>query len=190
MSKLSEAKILGGIGALLTLLGGFLLPGLGAILGLILIFIAVKYISEECKDKSIFDHYLMHFIYSVIAIIAVVMIFFISIGGFNLTFFTLIESMNFTDFNSVWNFFKPYLVWWISALIIGWIFIIISGMYLKKSYYSIADKTKVNLFRTTGLIYFIGAITLIIAIGIFIILIAKILEIIAYFHLPEKIPSK
>ena len=57
MSKLSEAKILGGIGALLMLLGGFIIPGLGGIIGLILIFIAVKYISEECKDKSIFDNY-------------------------------------------------------------------------------------------------------------------------------------
>ena len=36
MSKLSEAKILGGIGALLMLFGGFLLPGIGAIIGLII----------------------------------------------------------------------------------------------------------------------------------------------------------
>jgi uncharacterized membrane protein len=188
MSKLSEAKILGGIGALLMLFGGFILPGLGAIVGLILIFIAVKYVSEECKDKSIFDNYLMHFVYTVIAIVAVVVIFFASIGGF--TFFTVLESMDFTDFNSVWTFFEPYIMWWILALLIGWVFLIISSIYLKKSYYSIAKKTKVNSFRTTGLLYFIGAITLIIAVGIIIILIAKILEIIAYFHLPEKVPSK
>ena len=62
-------------------------------------------------------------------------------------------------------------------------------MYLRKSYNSIAKHTKVHLFRTTGLIYFIGAITLIIAIGIIIILVAKILEIVAYFSLPEKLPS-
>jgi len=188
MSKLSEAKILGGIGALLMLLGGFILPGLGAIIGLILLFIAVSYVSEECKDKKIFDNYLLHFVYTIIAIVAVVVIFFISIGGF--TFFTLLEEIDFTDFNSVWSFFEPYIKWWISALIIGWVFLIISSIYLKKSYYSIADQTKVNLFRTTGLIYFIGAITLIVGIGFIIIFIAKILEIIAYFNLPEKLSSK
>ena len=190
MSKLSEAKILGGIGALLMLLGGFFLPGIGAIIGLILLFIAVKYISEEIKDKSIFDNYLLHFIYTVIAIVAVVAIFFFSIGGFTFSFFTALESMEFTDFSSVWSFFAPYIIWWVFALIVGWILLIISSMYLKKSYYSIADQTKVKLFRTTGLIYFIGAITLIIGIGFFILIIAKILEIFAFLNLPEKIPSK
>ncbi len=187
MSKLSEAKILGGIGALLMLFGGLLLPGLGALVGLIMIFIAVKYISNECRDTSIFDNYLLNFIYTIVAIFAVVAIFLFSIGGF--TFFTLVESMDFTDYNSVWSFFEPYIKWWILALVVGWIFMIISAFYLKKSYYTIADKTKVNLFRTTGLFYFIGAITLIFVIGIFIILIAKVLEIIAYFKLPEKIPK-
>lgn len=188
MSKLSEAKILGGIGALLMLLGGFAVPGLGGIIGLILIFIAVKYISEECKDKSIFDYYLFQFIYKIIAIVAVFVIFFISVGGF--TFFTALESIDFTDFNTVWNFFEPYLIWWIIAILVGWVFLIISSIYLKKCYYSIADHTKVKLFRTTGLIYLIGAITLIIGIGFIIIFIAQILEIIVYLRLPAKLPSK
>ena len=188
MSKLSEAKILGGIGALLMLLGGLAVPGLGGIIGLILIFIAVKYVSEECKDKSIFDNYLLQFIYKIIAIVAVFVIFIISVGGF--TFFTVIESIDFTDFNTVWNFFEPYIIWWILAIVIGWVFLIISSWYLKKSYYSIADHTKVKLFRTTGLVYFIGAITLIIFVGFIIIFIAQIMEIIAYLRLPEKLPSK
>jgi len=189
MGKLSEAKILGGIGALLMLLGGFILPGIGAIIGLILLFIAVKYITKETKDQSIFDNYLMHFICSIIAIVAVVVIFFLSIGGFSLTFFKALESMQFTDFNSVWNFFAPYIIWWIVALLIGWIFLTISALYLRKCYNSIADHTKINTFKTTGLIYFIGAITSIIGIGFIILLVAKIFEIVAYFSLPEKLQS-
>ena len=188
MGKLSEAKILGGIGSLLMLLGGIFLPGIGMILGLILVFIAVSYISKECKDKSIFDNYLLQFIYKIIAVVAVVIIFFISIGG--LTFFSVLESMEFTDFNSVISFFGPYLLWWVIALIIGWAFLIISSWYLKKSYTSIADYTKVDLFRTTGLLYFIGSLSLIVVIGIFIILVAMILEIVSYFKLPDKLPKK
>jgi len=188
MSKLSEAKILGGIGALLMLFGGFLLPGIGAIIGLILLFIAVKYISNECKDKSIFDNYLLHFIYIIVSIVSIVIIFFISIGS--LTWFSVVESMDFTDFNSVMDFFAPYIAWWVLALVIGWIFFIFSALYLKKSYNTIAEKTNVRMFRTTGLVNFIGAITLIVAIGILILLVARILEIVAYFQLPDKLPSK
>ena len=190
MSRLSEAKILGGIGALLMLLGGFFLPGLGMILGLILVFIAVKYIAEETKDKSIFDNYLFSFIYSIIAIVAVVVIFFYSIGGFEFTFFKAIENADINDFSSFLDFFGPYLIWWAVALIVGYIFIVISSWYYKKCYYSIAEHTNVHLFRTTGLIYFIGAITMIIGIGLLIIMVAKILEIIAFFKLPGKLPAK
>ena len=188
MSKLSEAKILGGIGALLMLFGGFLLPGLGAIIGLILLFIAVKYISNECKDSSIFDHYLLSFIYIIVAIVAVVSIFLLSIGS--ITFFSVVESMDFTDFNSVMDFFAPYIIWWILALIIGWVFFIFSALYLKKCYYTIAEKTNVHMFRTAGLVNLIGAVTLIIAIGILILLVARILEFVAYFQLPDKLPAK
>ena len=189
MSKLSEAKILGGIGAVLTLIGGFLIPGFGAIVGLILLFIAVKYISRETKDDSIFDNYLMHFITSIIAIVAMGLIFFISIGGFSFTFFKALESIEFTDVGSVWAFFSPYIFLWLIAIIIGWVFLIVSAMYLRKSYNSIAKHTKVHMFETTGLIYFIGAITMIVGIGFLIIMVAKILEIIAYLKLPETLPS-
>ena len=78
MTKLGEAKILGGIGALLSLL--VLIPTIGfiiGIVGLVLIFIAVKYIAEEAKNNSIFQNYLMNFILQIIAIVAVILITFI-----------------------------------------------------------------------------------------------------------------
>ena len=186
MTKLSEAKVLGILGLIIMLLGG-VFAGIGTIIGLVLVFIAIKYISRETKDKTIFDNYLMHFIFVVLAVVAVVVIFFASIGGFSLTFFEALEGMEFNSFEAVWSFFSPYIVWWVIALIIGYIFIVISALYLKKSYYSIAEKTNVHLFRTTGFVYFIGAVTLIFVVGIFVIIIAKILEIIAFAFLPEKL---
>jgi uncharacterized membrane protein len=75
------------------------------------------------------------------------------------------------------------------ALIVAWILLILGTLYLRKSYNSIAEHTKVDLFKTTGLVYFIGALTLIVIIGIFIIIVAKILEIVAYFSLPENLPA-
>ncbi len=187
MTKVHDAKLIGGIGALLMLLGGAVIPGIGAIIGLVLLFVAVKYIAEDTKNESIFDNYLMHFICTIIAVVSIFIIFFASIGSF--TFFTAMQKINFQDPQQVWNFFSPYIVWWGIGLIIGWIFFVISAFYLKKSYNSIAEHTKQNLFKTTGTIYFIGAITLIVIVGVLIILIAKIIEIVAYFSLPDQIPN-
>jgi uncharacterized membrane protein len=56
MSKIGQAKILGGVGALLSLLT--IIPTVGFLLGLvglIFIFIAVKYIADETKNHSIFQ---------------------------------------------------------------------------------------------------------------------------------------
>jgi len=186
MSKLSEAKILGGIGAILMLIGGSFV-GIGAIIGLVLIFVAVKYIANETKDNSIFDNYLMHFIFSIIAIVAFVAIFLASIGG--LTFFSAFEELNPSDPAAVWEFIQPYIIWWVIGGLIGWIFLIISAIYLRKSYNSITEHTKVGLFKTTGTVYLIGAVSAIILIGFLIIIVAKIIEIVAYFTIPEAIPS-
>jgi len=187
MTKIHDAKLIGGIGAILMLLGGAAVPALGAIIGLVLLFIAVKYIAQDTKNDSIFDNYLMHFICTIIAIVAIFVIFFASIGGF--TFFTAMQKVNFQDPQAVWDFFKPYIAWWVLGLVIGWIFFVVGAFYLRKSYNSIAEHTKQNLFKTTGTIYFIGAITLIAIVGILIILIAKIIEIVAYFSLPDQLPG-
>ena len=58
MGKLRDAKILGGIGAILLLLS--FIPFV-SIIGIVLMFIAVKYISDETKDKDIFKNYLYSF---------------------------------------------------------------------------------------------------------------------------------
>jgi uncharacterized membrane protein len=191
MTKLSEAKILGGIGAILSLLT--VIPTIGFIVGLIglvLIFIAVKYLADETKDHNIFQNYLMNFILQIIAgvaVIAIMLIVFGLSGGFS--WITAVQQQNITDFSSFWNWFGGFIGGCVVALIIAWVLLILGALYLRKSYDSIAAHTKVDLFKTTGLVYFIGAITIIIVIGIFIILVAKILEIVSYFSLPENLPA-
>ena len=71
---------------------------------------------------------------------------------------------------------------------IAWILSIIGAIYLRKSYRAIAKHTGVHIFETTGTVYFIGAITTIILIGFLILFIGRIMEIIAYFSLPDKLP--
>ncbi len=191
MAKLGQAKILGGIGALLSLL--VFVPTVGAIIGLvglILVFIAVKYISEETKDHAIFHNYLMNFIFDIIAIGAVIGIMIASFGlAGGMSWVNAIQGQNFNDFNSFWASFSTIFLGCALALVVAWVMLIIGALYLRKSYNSIAEHTKVDLFKTTGLVNFIGAATLIIIIGAFIIIIARILEIVSYFSLPENLPQ-
>ena len=192
MSKLSEAKIYGGIGAILMLVGTFI-PTAGLVvdlIGLILVFIAVKYIADIAKDEEIFKNYLFHFIFSIIALVAVMAIMLVAfgaIGGWE--FITTIQSAEITDFTSFMNYFSGLIVGCVVALFIGWILLVLGAVYLRRSYDRIAAATKVDLFKTTGLVYFIGAILLIVVVGALIILIAKILEVIAFFSLPEELPK-
>ena len=193
MSRLHDAKIFGGIGAILVLIGGFI-PTIGPVLsviGLVLVFIAVKYISDEAQDHLVFKNFLIHFICSIIAIVAVGAIILGTIGAIGgLSFFTEMENEEITDFESFWDYFEPFIGGVVIALVVGWILLVIGAMYLRKSYNSIANHTHVSLFKTTGTLYFIGAITLIVVVGAFILFIGKILEIASFFSLPDDLPVK
>jgi len=192
MAELSNAKVFGGIGAILMLVGAFI-PNAGpivSIVGLVLVFIAVKTISELTKDNEIFRNYLMNFIFSIISIVAIFIIMLVAfgtVGGFS--WITSLETAEITDFESFWTYFGSIIGACVLALIVGWILSVIAAIYLRKSYNSIAEHTKVNLFKTTGTVYFIGAITTIVVIGFLILFIARIIEIIAYFSLPDKLPT-
>jgi len=192
MGDLGNAKIFGGVGALLSLIGTFI-PYVGpiiSIVGLIFVFIAVKSISEFVKDHDIFSNYLYSFIMSIISIVAIFVIIFIGfgmVGGFS--WITSLQDINITDFSTFWDSFGGIIGYTLLALFVGWILAIIAAIFLRRSYNSIAKHTKVKLFRTTGTLYFFGAITTIIVIGFLILFIASIIEIIAYFSLPDKLPS-
>ena len=189
MGNMGQAKILGGIGTLLMLIGAFI-PVVGMILpivGLVLVIIAIKYIADETKDHSIFQNYLLFFILNIIASVAVLVIIFVTIGGFS--YFSVLQSGGVTDPTAFWANLGTLMLGCVLALIIGWILLILGTIYLRKSFNSIAKHTNIDLFRTTGTVYFIGAITVIILVGYLIILIAQIIQIIAFFSLPEKLPA-
>jgi uncharacterized membrane protein len=160
------------------------------IIGLILVFIAVKYIADVAKNEEIFKNYLLNFIFSIIAIIAAIAIMLMAFGAMGgWAFITSLQSAQITDFNSFMSYFSGLIAGCVVALFVGWILLVLGAVYYRRSYNLIADATKVDLFRTTGFVYFIGAILLIIVVGAIILLIAKILEIIAYFSLPETLPK-
>ena len=195
MGSLQNAKIFGGIGALLMLLG--IIPqtfGILGLIGFIMVFIAVKMIADEAKDKEIFNSYLYAFILGIIAIVAVLAILlmtFTSVGG--IEFFMDLQDLainNPSDPMVIFDTLAPVLTGAIAALVIGWIIFIVSSIYIRKSFTKISEVTNVKWFGTTGLLFLIGAFTLIILIGFLILIIAVILEIVAFFSLPDQLPAK
>jgi uncharacterized membrane protein len=196
MGSLQNAKILGGIGALLVLIGFFITSSFGilSLIGFILTFIAVKMIADEAKEKDIFNNFLYFFIFSIVAIIAagvIIVITFASAGGFE--FIMDLQNMalsNPTDPMIIWDTIAPAVAGFLAAVLIGWIILIISVFFLRKSFTKISEVTKVKWFGTTALLYLIGAFTMIILIGFLIIIIAMILEIVAFFSLPDQLPAK
>jgi len=165
MSKLGDAKTLGGIGAIL-----LLIPGI-SIVGYILILIATKYVSDELSDKSIFDNML----YAVIA----------GIAGVAAAAFIIFTGAAF----SALTFTASAIAGLVVGLAIAWIALIISSIFIRRSYNTMATRLNVGTFRTAGTLYFIGAILVIILVGLVVLLVADIIQIIAFFGIPESVPG-
>ena len=185
--SLKEARIYGSIGAILSILGGNIsrIGNLISVIGFVLILLAVKEISLAVNREDIFKDYLVAFI--------------LHLGAFFVFLIALISVMGITVLQGIfWNLAGKGLEnlgQIIKGLLIGgilaWILFVLGSYYLKKSYESISIETEVGIFRTTGLLYFVGAILLIVfGIGALLIIIGKILEIVAYLSLPEDIKKE
>ncbi len=184
MATLGQAKILGGIGSILALLVIVPLPyggGLLAIVGWILVVIAVKEVSDALGDPRIFNDMLIAAVLSIIGIVVAVVV---VIAAF-FQFFGL-GRVTFTSGNPPPAGFFALLASIIIGLVVAWIFFIVAAFFIKKSYGSISLRTNLGIFNTTGLLFLIGAVTTIIIVGVIIIFVALILQTVAFFSLPEQ----
>ncbi len=164
MGKLSDAKLLGGIGSILQLI-----PFL-SIVGYILTLIAVKYVSDEVKDSAIFNDML----YAVIAGIVGA-----AVGAFVLIFGVL---------SAVFTAGIGVILGAIGFLAIAWVALIISSIFVRRAFGSIATKLNVGTFRTAGTLYFVGALLTIVIVGFLLLLVAFIMQIIAFFSIQDVQP--
>ena len=180
MPALEQARLFGGIGSILMLLA--FVPYAGTVLsiiGFILVLIAVKYISDHTGDRAIFNNYLIAVIIGIIsAIVAAVM----GVAG-------LLGSMGLLMAGGPIATLAGMLMTLIAVLIVVWILGIISAIFIRRSFNSIATSLNVKMFSTAALLYLIGAILTIILVGAIVALVAIILQIIAFFRIPvERAP--
>jgi uncharacterized membrane protein len=166
MASLSEAKTLGGIGAILAFL-----PALNVI-GWLLILVAIRNISEVVQDKTIFDDALIAAITSVISNIAFGVLLF---AGYFFALLGLVPSPEPTVIFSA-----------VILLLVAWIFGIISAVFLKRAYDKMGQRLRVGAFATTGILYLVGSLLTVVFIGILIVFIALIFQLVAYFSIQDQ----
>lgn len=185
MATMSGAKAMGGIGSILVILTA--IPGFGFILGIvgfILILIAIKIISDQVKDRRIFSDMMISVLLSIVAIavagvtIVVSLYKLLGLGSFAGGTFTPGANVQPGD----WVGFVITIIPFLLAI---WVLFIISAIFIRRSLDSTGQRVGVGLFGTTGLIYLIGAATVIIGIGILLIFVAEILLAVSFFSINE-----
>ncbi|HYB75733.1 MAG TPA: DUF996 domain-containing protein [Nitrososphaerales archaeon] len=187
--NLSEAKMLGGIGSILTLLA--IIPSVGvflAIVGLVLVLFAVKYASDALGDRKIFNETLYAVVLGIVGLV---------VAGVSFAAFAFralgISSLPFTAPT-------PAAVQWsdagfwsvIGVVILGltvvWACFLASSVFVYRSYGALGKKVGVGLFGTASLLFLIGAVTTIILVGFVLLFVAQILFIIAFFSINAEMP--
>ena len=187
MGTLRDAKNYGGVGAILLLIGSFI-PFVGivvVIVGFILVLLAVKYISEAVSDRSIYDNMLFFVILAIIgSVVAVLFVFTALLPFLGPGFQPPTDPLDITAPLAIFA-----VVTVLIGLVIAWIVSIVAALFLRRSFNSISKHLGVGLFGTSALLYFIGAILLVVIVGFVLIFIAEILMIVAFFSIPEQQPA-
>lgn len=193
---LQSNKTLGGVGALLMVISPFLVSGftlLVGLVGLILVLIAVKRLSDHYKEASIFNNSLYGVILSIVggvvfvaALFVTALSFFRNVLGIELSTAwsdpTAFSNIDWTE-AIVFDNLMAHVGALVGSLVILFIFVVVAAIFYRKSLTTLAEKTGVGLFGTTAMLLLIGAVLTIIAIGFLLIWIALILLTVAFFQI-------
>ncbi len=174
-----QAITLGRVGILLPI--AVIIPIIGwlaSIAGLILILISHYNFSKAFEKPPIFNKALLGLIISFFGQLIGGIIIGISVG---LAAFTLAEGAV-TDYQEGLSiiFGSGFAIF---GLIIVLAAAIIGAYFLFQSLKALAEDTGVGLFKTAGLLYFIGAITSIIIVGLLVMFVGWIIHVVAYFSI-------
>lgn len=171
--EIRETRIMGGVGAILTLLG--FVPYIGwilSIVGLILLYLAIKKLSEVYARSEILSDFT-----KALALMIISVIIFLFAGGKTLSgIISILRS------GGAFRFGLAAILF-----IIGWIVSIVASYFYYQSLKKLGESSKISNFNTAGLLIFIGYILVIVFVGSIVVLIGKIFEIISFFSLPESV---
>ncbi|MDA4116584.1 MAG: DUF996 domain-containing protein [Thaumarchaeota archaeon] len=166
MATLSQAKTLGGVGSIL-----IFIPFV-SLVGYILIIVAIKDISDDLQDKTIFRNVVIAAVTGIVGALAGASVFvFGAVTG--------VLTRGVSAFAGV-----------AAGLLVVWVFLIISAVFLRRAYNSMAKELGVNMFSTAATLYLVGAALTIVLVGFLFLFIAEILQAVAYFSIPIRPPTQ
>ena len=176
--NISTQKMLGGIGSILLLL--FIMPGTVAtllgIVGIVLWFISIYQLSNILRKPTIFQKVLISFILSIVgAVIAF---------AFGLMALIPLFVSPKNETGAILGVGLGVVV----AIIVGYAIVIAISYFYKEAYEILAQATAHNLFKIGGILFFIGAITIILfGLGLLLIVVSNVVLAVAFFTAPNEV---
>jgi uncharacterized membrane protein len=193
---LESSKTLGGVGALLMVIGPFIgvYTSVIGLIGLILVLIALKGLSDHYNETGIFNNALYGFIMAIIGGVVFVAAIVVAAVGLltdlgievanwgDATAFQSIDWQNLVTLDILW----PYIAAIVGSLIVLFVFVVVAAVFLRRSFTMLSAKTGVNMFSTAGLLTLIGAVLTIIGVGFILLWVALILLAVAFFSIKRQ----
>jgi uncharacterized membrane protein len=149
------------------------------IIGVVLLLRGMKEFSGYYQDEKIYQNALTGVKFYIIAILAAaVAIVGITIGVWSATGFT-------ADFVLTAGF-GVGLVAFLVGIVVAFVFYVLAASHLKRTFYTLAEKSGEDSFRTAATLLWIGSILTIIGIGLLLILVAWIFATIGFFTMKSR----
>ncbi|MGA7912600.1 MAG: DUF996 domain-containing protein [Candidatus Dormiibacterota bacterium] len=164
------------------------MPSVGWILGIagfVMMLVAVKYIADDLNERKVFNNMMTAVILSIAGVVVGSLVVLGTVlNAFLNDYFT---GPNFAPSTSVttaqWIAFGSAIG---LGLLGAWVFFLVSAVFLRRSYKTIGSKLGVDMFGRAGLLYLVGAATIIVAVGFVILFVAQILTAVAFFSIHEQ----
>jgi uncharacterized membrane protein len=161
MAALSRAKLLGGVGSILVFIP------FASVVGYVLLVVAVRDVSKHLQDGRIFRNIVVAAGTGIVGALAAAYAIFEAGGaGLSSTGSALL------------------------GLFVAWVFLVASGVFLRRSYGTMAQRLGVRNFGRAATLYLVGAGLTIIALGLILLFVAQIIQAVAYFSMPSEMPGQ
>jgi uncharacterized membrane protein len=176
------SKTLAGEGAILLLLS--LVPTVGWVLGIVgvvLLLKSMREFSNYFEDESIYKNALTGLKYYVVAIVAAAVAIatvVLSIG--------VATAFTFNNFTPSILFGAGIAGTVIAGGVIAFVFYVLAASHLKRTFYTLAEKSGEGSLKTAGDLLWIGSILTIILVGLIVILVAWIFATIGFFSMKSR----
>jgi uncharacterized membrane protein len=200
--SLESSKTLGGVGAILILVGSLVTTytfGVLTLIGVILVFIALNGLANYYKERGIFTNAIYSLVAGIVGVVVAASAALYII--FDTTILTNLLRNIYPTWNGSWSTISSlrgmtpntsnisvsnvtsalgaiFLV-----LVILWVFAIVAAFFVRRSLKTLSSKASVGLFSTAALLLLIGAFLTIIFIGAILMWVAVLLIAIAFFQI-------